>query len=298
VFVSTLRFGPVADASQLRRLRYRDIPHLKDIREYTPGGFIFRQSSKIDDELASLAKFLEVRGGRALSIGNYKEARGIPTVDAVYFSSRRSAPMNLSIKSSTSRERTNAMNFIKNGIDSAKRSIEGVYSYEGYARFFSIEITSEGRAFSPFGSFTKAQRRLDLFHEVLGVVGVRPDTVRQVGLVLDLSLEVTQSPILNRAGDVLGPGPKPASSDNIGFHRLPEIVMDDVLLRVLDSRVFEQDLNYSPLLNLSDLQRRIRSGASGPLKSYHIMFADRIVEVDADRIQVIPYYDKSEFVEF
>jgi len=222
-------------------------------------------SQRIGDELATLTVFLDRYGGHALSVGNYGHIDGLPTIDAVHFPrDPTQPPVNISIKSSTSRERTNAYNFVNGAITKAKRSLKDNYGFVGLTRLLG----------------SRASGAEELFH----ILGYEYSGDRPAVLVIDLSLEVSQTPRLDRAGDV----PR--------YRQLKGEAPTDILLTVSDSRVDAKENESYNRLNLSVLRREIRAATragrraayrdGAEFSEYRIMFADANVVVNAKDIRI------------
>lgn len=231
--------------------------------------FARRGTELLPDELATLNTYIERFGGHALSVGNYGTIDSVPAIDAVHFPRNIKDPVvNISIKSSTSRDRTNAFNFLNGALTKARASLQTNYGHFELTRILG--------------------RRVNEAEDLFQILGFTEAGDRRVILLLDLSLERTQTPKLERAGDV----PK--------YRLAKNEAATDVLLTVNDSRVSASENASHNRVNLSALRRDIRAASKhtsnrrvayregAEFSEYRIMFADANVIVTGKDILLEP----------
>ncbi len=242
------------------------IPTLKKlgmVSEVAHRVFAFEGSPMHAHEMISLQRFAAVMGGSVLAAGGLLYMSGVPAVDAVFFPDGDTQPVNVSVKTSMA-DRENGMNFVKYKMRDAELSLDKHYSRAGMAGSLGLTLDDEG----DFDGRGHAHRnyKVAMAQVLTRLLALENTSTRPAAVFLDLSTEKRQSPFFLTASE----------SDFAGMD--PETTKpEDILLRVLDLRVAEDEIERPLLVNLSKKMRRLEQ--TPHMDQYIILFHRSLVQV-------------------
>jgi hypothetical protein len=241
-------------------------------KQVAPGVYQIKGSRNFESEIRSLALLIRRFGGKALAIGNFGHMKGVAAIDAVYFP-RFGEPLNLSIKTAIHTTSTNGMNAFRKHAADAEASIKKNLSREGLGDSLGLMIDESG--IHPRAGSQHHLYRIRTAEALFRILGLDVEHERLTGILMDVSVENHQTPILVTAKDA-----------DLERHR----EAGDTLLRILDDRVDEDLVEFPAQMNLSRMIRRMKSESL--VNRFIALFPKASLMVDKSGIQTYVHQEK------